>query len=95
LQQEFDVSPSRAHFTLRASLIDSASRRTLGWRQFDEAVAADGADAYAGVKAAHQAVERVLEQLAGFCNQAAAKWQRPTAANPAHLQTELVLKPDQ
>ncbi|MGG2343650.1 ABC-type transport auxiliary lipoprotein family protein, partial [Aeromonas veronii] len=36
LQQEFDRSPSRTRFTLRAYLVDSDSRQVLAWREFDE-----------------------------------------------------------
>jgi cholesterol transport system auxiliary component len=66
LQQDFASQPSRVHFTLRAHLVDSATRRVLAWRVFDESVAAATDDPYGGVVAANRAVQTVLEQLAGF-----------------------------
>ena len=71
LQQEFQTRPSRAHFTLRAYLVDDKTRRTLAWREFDSEVAATSDDPYGGVVAANQAVQTVLENLASFCDEAA------------------------
>jgi cholesterol transport system auxiliary component len=71
LQHEFIDSPSRVRFTLRAYLVDNASRQVLAWREFDDSVAAVRADPYAGVIAANRAVHNVLQQLADFCATAA------------------------
>lgn len=82
LQHEFDSSPSRARFTLRAYLVDNDSRQVLAWREFDDAVAAAQADPYGGVMAANSAVQNVMQRLASFCVEAAGNW-RP-AARTAH-----------
>ena len=75
LQQNFGDSPSGVRFTLRATMVDIATRRVLGWREFDEIVAAASEDPYGGVVAANRAVQIVLEKLAGFCTEVAAVWQ--------------------
>lgn len=67
LQQEFFKSPSQVHFTLRAHLIDTASRRVIAWQEFDAAVAATSEDPYGGVVAANQVVRLLVEQVADFC----------------------------
>jgi cholesterol transport system auxiliary component len=67
LQHEFQEHPSRAHFTLRATLIDSASGRVLGTREFDALATAPSEDPYGGVLAAQVAVASVLNALANFC----------------------------
>jgi cholesterol transport system auxiliary component len=68
LQQDFTSQPSRVRFTLRAYVVDSATRRVLASRVFDEAVAAPTDDTYGGILAANQVVQRVLTQLAEFCS---------------------------
>jgi cholesterol transport system auxiliary component len=67
LQQEFFRTPSQVHFTLRAHLIDAASRRVIAWQEFDAAVAAPSEDPYGGVVAANQVVRLLVEQVADFC----------------------------
>jgi cholesterol transport system auxiliary component len=74
LQHEFDSIPSRAHFTLRAYLVDNETRQVLAWREFDETVVAAKADPYGGVIAANGAVQNVMERLASFCAEAAGRW---------------------
>ena len=69
MQHEFLASPSRVHFTLRATLVDDKTRRVLAWREFDASVASASEDAYGGVVAANQAVQSVLEQLSQFLTQ--------------------------
>ncbi len=81
LQQDFRTSPSSVRFTLRAALVDRATRHVLGSREFDVSVATAGDDPRGGVAAANLAVQRALEQLAEFCADAAGPW-RP-AADPA------------
>lgn len=80
LQQNFDGQPSRVRFTLRAYMVDNATREVLAWREFDETVAAASDDPYGGVVAANRAVQSVVEQLAGFCAEAAGHW-HPSAAD--------------
>ncbi len=71
LQQDFTQQPSRVRLTLRALLIDSATRRVLAGREFDLSSAAASDDPYAGATAANQAVQQVLAQLVAFCAEAA------------------------
>ena len=67
LQQDFQTRPSRAHFTLRATLLDDKTRRVLAWREFDASVPSPTDDPYGGVLAANLAVQSVLKELAAFC----------------------------
>ncbi len=71
LQQEFGATPGRVHFTLRASLVDNTTRRVLAQREFDETMSTASDDPRSGVVAANQAVQVVLEKLAGFCAETA------------------------
>ena len=75
LQQVFGRAPSRVQFTLRAYLVDSASRRVLAWREFDETVTAASEDPRGGVDAANRAVQNVLRALTALCIEAAGTWQ--------------------
>lgn len=77
LEQDFSSKPSRVRFTLRAFIVDNTTRRVLGWREFDETVAAASEDPYGGVIAANRAVQVVLGKLADFCAEAAGIWQPP------------------
>ena len=69
LQHEFMTLPSRVHFTLRAHLIDTATRQVVAWREFDAIVPSSSEDPYGGVLAANGAVRIVIEELAAFCVQ--------------------------
>ena len=71
LQHEFLSAPSRVRFTLRAYLMESASRRVIASREFEGAVPAASEDPYGGVVAANRAVRTVLENLSAFCAEAA------------------------
>ena len=71
LQQEFLGAPSRVRFTLRAYLVESATRRVINSREFEATVDAASDDPRGGVTAAHQAVRRVLTELADFCTRTA------------------------
>lgn len=70
LQHEFQVSPSRVRFTLRAYLVDDKTRRVLAWREFEAIVPSASADALGGVAAANLGVQTVLENLSRFCAEA-------------------------
>lgn len=74
LEQNFDTKPSRVRFTLRAYLVDDATRRVLASRDFDETVSAESEDPYGGVVAANRAVQVALGKLASFCSQVAQTW---------------------
>ena len=74
LQQEFGDGPSRVRFGLRATLTDNATRQVISWREFEETVRSESEDPYGGVVAANQAVQLVMQQLAGFCTLASEPW---------------------
>jgi cholesterol transport system auxiliary component len=67
LQHEFISVPSQIRLTLRAYLVETATRRVISSREFEATVAAPSEDPRGGVTAAHQAVNDVLKQLADFC----------------------------
>jgi len=73
LQHELAASPSRVRFTLRATLVDNNTRAVLASQEFDESVTSISETPYGGVLAANQAVQTVLEQLAGWCAEAAGR----------------------
>jgi cholesterol transport system auxiliary component len=73
LQHDFVASPSQVRLTLRAVLIDSATRRVIAQREFDASVPSASEDAYGGVVAANVAVRTVLAELAEFCARAASQ----------------------
>lgn len=75
LQQDFGSTPSGVRFTLRATLVDNATRKVLAWREFDENAAATSDDPYGGVLAANRAVRSALEKLGLWCAQTAGIWQ--------------------
>lgn len=67
LQQDFSTRPSQVRLTLRAALVDAATRRVVTSREFDARVAAPADDPYGGAAAAQQAAGQVLAELAAFC----------------------------
>jgi cholesterol transport system auxiliary component len=74
LQHDFSSQPSRVRFTLRASLVDSVTRRVLAGEQFESVADSPSEDARGGVLAAHAAVRNVLTRLAALCSEAEARW---------------------
>ncbi len=77
LSHSFVALPSRVRLTLRASLIDSSSRRVLGTQVIETNALAASDDAAGGVGAANQAVQTALQALAAFCRQVGAAVQLP------------------
>ena len=71
LQHEFLGTPSQVRFTLRAYLVESATRRVMATQEFDTAVPADSEDPHGGVVAANRAVRIVLADLSTFCAETA------------------------
>lgn len=67
LQHEFLSAPSRVRFTLRAYVVESATRRVIGSREFDAVIPSASEDPQGGVMAAHSAVRTVLADLSTFC----------------------------
>ncbi len=82
LQQEFGIGPGRVHFTLRAALLDDTSGAVVSWREFDQRATSETEDPYGGVTTANRAVEAVLDELSGYCDQAVVEWQAAHPANP-------------
>jgi len=80
LQQDFGASPSQVRFTLRATLLDDATRRVLATQEFDASMAAPSDDPEGGVIAANLAVRAVLQELAGWCSRSAGLWRRDAGA---------------
>jgi cholesterol transport system auxiliary component len=72
LQQDFTVQPSVVRLSLRAVLIDLATRRVIATQVFGASAAAGRDDPVAGVAAAQQVTQRVLLELATAC----AAWAR-------------------
>jgi cholesterol transport system auxiliary component len=73
LQHEFTAQPSQVRLTLRAVLIETATRRVVAAREFDTRVPSASEDPYGGVVAANQAVQRLLAELAAFVASEAAR----------------------
>lgn len=92
LQHNFTGSPSRVRFTLRAYVVDSATRRVLASREFDETVTAASEDAYGGVVAANRAVQIAMEKLGNFCVEAAALWQPPAVGISTRVPTSVPVR---
>lgn len=78
LEQDFSQIPSRARLTLRAVLIDTASRQALATKTWDVRVDASQDNAIQGALAAGQATQSVMSQLATFCAEAATLPRGPT-----------------
>lgn len=76
LQHEFLTLPSQVRFTLRAHLIDTATRQVVGWREFEANVPSSSEDPYGGVLAANRAVAKVVTELAAFCGKTARNFQK-------------------
>jgi cholesterol transport system auxiliary component len=76
LQHEFLTLPSQVRFTLRAHLIDTTTRRVVGWREFEAIVPSSSEDPYGGVLAANRAVAKVIAELAAFCGKTAQNFQK-------------------
>ena len=82
LQHEFTGTPSRVRLTLRAHLVDNATRRIIASREFEAVADSASEDPRGGVVAAHRAVNSALAELAQFCAQAAGSgWSRDAAGS--------------
>jgi cholesterol transport system auxiliary component len=76
LQHELGALPSQVRFTLRAYLVESATRAVLASREFEATAPVASENPYGAVLAANTAVHAVLGQLAGFCAETASQWHR-------------------
>ena len=85
LEQNFLTQPSQMHVVLRVTLLEIASGRVLGWREFDARAATQSDDAFGGAAAANLLVQQMLPQVAAFCAELARqsfKEVAPTGAPP-------------
>jgi cholesterol transport system auxiliary component len=82
LQQEFTQKPSSVRFTLRAVLTDNTTRKVLGSKDFEAVVSAPSDNPQGGVAAANEAVRKVLDELAVFTKEAAARLPPGSATPP-------------
>lgn len=71
LIQDFSTKPSHVQFTLRVSMIDSATHQVIAMREFDERVNADSDNPIGGVLAANTAINLALDKLSVFSQQTA------------------------
>lgn len=71
LRHEFLDAPSRVRFTLRAYVVESATRKVIASRGFEAVVPSASEDPHGGVVAANRAVQTVLNQLSIFCAETA------------------------
>jgi len=72
LQHDFTgAGRSQVRLTLRATLVDTATRRVREQQVFDEQVDATSDDAYGGVLAANRALAQALRRLVALCAAAA------------------------
>jgi len=71
LRHEFQGTPSRVRFTLRAYLVESATRKVIASREFEAVIPSASDDPHGGVVAANSAVQSVLGELSTFCAEAA------------------------
>ena len=82
LAQSFATPPSQVRLALRATLVDSHSRRVLATRLIEARAVAASDDTLGGVAAANQAAQTALQALAEFCaqvgSQVGAQAQPPT-----------------
>ena len=60
-----------------ATIIDNATNKVILHHEFNEVVDAESDDPVGGVTAANLAVNKALEKLSIFCQQAAIAWQTP------------------
>ncbi|MET3108566.1 cholesterol transport system auxiliary component [Oxalobacteraceae bacterium GrIS 2.11] len=75
LEHDFTTPAGQLRFTLRATVLDNATRKVLAWREFDEVVVPDSGSAYDGIVAANRAVQLGLKDLSGFCADVVQQWQ--------------------
>ena len=76
LQHDHTQQPSQVRLSLRAVLLDTATRRALGTREFDVRLAAPSDDPAGCVAAAAAAARQVLAELAGYAASLASSTRR-------------------
>ncbi len=73
LYQDFTTKPSRVRLALRTQMVDLRTRRVLATRTFQDAEPAPSDDPFGGVTASNRLLARMLEQVARFCAETAAR----------------------
>lgn len=76
LVQNFSTKPSQVQFTLRVSLIDSATQQVIATQEFNELVNANSDNPMGGVTAANLAINQALDKLSLFSRQIVKNWVR-------------------
>ena len=66
LHQDFSQRPSQVRLSVRAVLLNSATRQAVAWREFDVSVAATSDDPVAGAAAAQAAARQLSTEVAAF-----------------------------
>lgn len=66
LHQDFSQRPSQVRLSVRAVLLNSATRQAVAWREFDVSVAATSDDPVAGAAAAQAAARQLASEVAAF-----------------------------
>jgi cholesterol transport system auxiliary component len=67
LQQLFGSGPSRVRLSLRAVILESATRQVRAWQDFEQSVPAATDDAAGGAAAATLAAHRLSQAVAAWC----------------------------
>ena len=74
LVQDFTTKPSHVQFTLRVSMIDSATHQVIAIREFNERINANIDNPIGGVLAANVAINLALDKLSVFSSQTVINW---------------------
>ena len=79
LVQDFTTKPSHVQFTLRVSMIDSATHQVIAIREFNERINANIDNPIGGVLAANVAINLALDKLSVFSSQTVINWAQSKA----------------
>ena len=79
LVQDFSTKPSHVQFTLRVSMIDSATHQVIAIREFNERINANIDNPIGGVLAANVAINLALDKLSVFSSQTVINWAQSKA----------------
>lgn len=74
LVQDFSTKPSHVQFTLRVSMIDSATHQVIAISEFNERINANIDNPIGGVLAANVAINLALDKLSVFSSQTVINW---------------------
>lgn len=79
LVQDFSTKPSHVQFTLRVSMIDSATHQVIAISEFNERINANIDNPIGGVLAANVAINLALDKLSVFSSQTVINWAQSKA----------------